>query len=746
MNETQPPAAPPPAKLAPAGGLSRVIRLARKELRETLRDRRTIITLVLMPLLVYPLLSLVFKQFLLSSFERSTAAQWRLATPTQEEFLTLSVLLQRGQRILESQAGSGAATSGAAKKDERKTPMSLGFGADLPTDEPNLEELETIISPNLEELVRDLHVDLGVRIRPRRDPDGRPTGGVDFDLIYRQNAPISRQVAQYVQRRLEAVNDDFVRRRLRELGDRGELPANWRLAPVAEEEGESFWLATVVPLILILMTITGAVYPAIDLTAGERERGTLEALMAAPVPRLELLFAKYVAVVTVAMLTALVNITGMTVTVLSTGLGPVLFGERGVSPAAVIAVFGLLLLFAAFYSALLLCITSFARSFKEGQAYLIPLMLVSLAPGLASLMPGLKLNAWLSVTPLINIVLLARDVLAGNASPLWALIAIATTALYGTAVLAIAARVFGSDAILYGSSGSWQDLWQRPKQLLVQPTVAGALGALAVIAPLYVVASGLLAQLHALPMAAQLAAGAATLLLLFLILPLAVARWQGVSLASGFQLRGANPLLFIGAIILGCSLAPLAYELIVVSQDYGLATISEEELAAKKPLVDRLVEHWRALPPALVLFALALVPAVSEEFFFRGYLLGSFRGRMPAWSAIALSALLFGLFHTSVGGLIAVERVLSSMMLGLVIGWICWLSRSVLPGMFLHAINNGLLISLAYWGDGLKSLGLDVEGQRHLPALWLVGSAAATVLGLLLVYLGRSRDSNRSVG
>ena len=60
--------------------------------------------------------------------------------------------------------------------------------------------------------------------------------------------------------------------------------------------GKWFRLATLVPLILILMTITGAVYPAIDLTAGERERGTLESLMAAPVPRLSMLLAKYVAV------------------------------------------------------------------------------------------------------------------------------------------------------------------------------------------------------------------------------------------------------------------------------------------------------------------------------------------------------------------------------------------------------------------------------------------------------------------
>src|SRR4029079_18119674 len=88
-------------------------------------------------------------------------------------------------------------------------------------------------------------------------------------------------------------------------------------------------LSAIIPVVLILMTITGAVYPAIDLTAGERERGTLEMLVAAPVPRLGLLFAKYVAVVSVALLTAAVNCGAMTITVFSIGLGKQLFGERG---------------------------------------------------------------------------------------------------------------------------------------------------------------------------------------------------------------------------------------------------------------------------------------------------------------------------------------------------------------------------------------------------------------------------------
>ena len=108
------------------------------------------------------------------------------------------------------------------------------------------------------------------------------------------------------------------------------MPAATERHPISYSGAPVFSLAALIPLILVLMTVTGAVYPAIDLTAGERERGTLETLIAAPVPRLGLLFAKYVAVLTVALLTAVVNLIGMTITAHSSGLGGELVRRRDV--------------------------------------------------------------------------------------------------------------------------------------------------------------------------------------------------------------------------------------------------------------------------------------------------------------------------------------------------------------------------------------------------------------------------------
>jgi ABC-2 type transport system permease protein/sodium transport system permease protein len=364
-------------------------------------------------------------------------------------------------------------------------------------------------------------------------------------------------------------------------------------------------------------------------------------------------------------------------------------------------------------------------------------MLVSLGPGFMSVMPGLELGPLLSVIPLANIVLLARDVLEGDAPALWGSVAVLTTLLYGAFALALAARIFGSDAILYGSQNSWGDLLRRPDQPRSQATVSGVLTALAIVAPLFVIAGGILAQFQSIAMSAQLMATAGTTLFLFLVLPAALARMQGVSIRDGFQLRGASPLALAGGVLLGVSLWPLAYDLIILCQDLGLATLSREKLAENRPGLDALLDRWRSMPIAAVLLAMAVAPAVCEELFFRGYLLGALRGRMRAWGAIALTGAVFGLFHASVGGLIAVERIISSAFLGLVLGWVCWVSRSVLPGMLLHVLNNGLMLALAYYAPRLQAWGWDAANQRYLPMMVVAVACLGVVGGLAAVWIGR---------
>jgi len=116
-----------------------------------------------------------------------------------------------------------------------------------------------------------------------------------------------------------------------------------------------------------------------------------------------------------------------------------------------------------------------ARSFKEAQAYIIPLMLLCLVPGIICLMPSLEFSGPLAVIPLVNIVLLARDLLEGSVNTALAAAAVFSTLLYVVAAIAIAARIFGTDAILYGGQSTWSDLLRRPAEpQAAASTIAGA--------------------------------------------------------------------------------------------------------------------------------------------------------------------------------------------------------------------------------------------------------------------------------
>ena len=477
------------------------------------------------------------------------------------------------------------------------------------------------------------------------------------------------------------------------------------------------------------MTITGAVYPAIDLTAGERERGTLEMLVAAPVPRMGLLLAKYSAVVLVAVLTATVNLFSMTVTIYATGLGPMLFGEAGLPFLVVVQVFGLMILFAMFFSALLLAITSFARSFKEAQAYLIPLMLVSIAPGVFSMMPDLELDGMLLVTPLANIVLLARDLFQGTVVPAAAAIVVLSTIGYALVAILAAARIFGTDAILYGSPGTWSDLLHKPDESTATCTTLTAVMMLAVAFPMCFLLNQFTSLIffESLPM--RLAASAIVTALVFGGLPLAIALARNVRIQTAFSLRSPHPVATIGAALLGVSLWPFAFELIRLAEDLGVFAINPE----LKDKVDELVKQMQRLPAIGVLTALAVVPAVFEEWFFRGMFLSAIRERTNHWQAVLLSAAAFAAFHVIIQHQLAFERLLPSFLLGVVLGWLCLRTGSLIPGIVLHVCHNGFLISLIYLKDTLTEWGVGVSESEHLPWHWLLIAAAVAGVGFATV-------------
>jgi sodium transport system permease protein len=710
--------------------MSLLRRLVRKELSEILRDRRTILTLVLMPLLLYPLLGVAFQTFLASNLTAPGATVYRIGIAEGDPRAEVEGYLRMGQDALRERESS----EDQARRAEKNPAPHL---------RPN-PELRFVVVEDVENAVRYGLIDAGIRLKPsgpflerlRRDRT------LECELLYREDSSAGLEAIRYLETLCLAANTRLLALRLyRHVTPQRETPMRPRPLALANPQAhKSTLLPGLVPLILILMTITGAVYPAIDVTAGERERGTLEILAAAPVPRLSVLFAKYVAVFTVAMLTALVNLGTMTVTLYVTGMGEALFGAETLTLLVFAQVLALLLLFAAFFSAVLLALTSFARSFKEAQAYLVPLMLLALMPGILSLVPGLQLQGPLAIAPLINIALLTRDLLEGVANPMIAVVVAASTLLYALAALSVAARVFGAEAVLYSQSGGWTDLFRRPHEERGAVTPSAALLCLALLFPSSFVVNGLLARLGEQSLGQGLLGAALANVLLFGGYPLVSLWWGRVGLSPALRLARPGWLACIGAALLGLGLWPWVHEISLILRHAGVATLRTEQLDR----VESLLQQWRLLSPVFLVLVLAVLPAAVEELFFRGYLLSALLGGMKPKAAILTSAALFALFHVIPANMLAVERFVPSLLLGLVLGWVCYRTGSVWPGIILHALHNGSLILLGYYQPRLTELGGTASGQEHLPIVWLTAAALVAILGALTIRLGAA--PNRRLG
>jgi sodium transport system permease protein len=464
----------------------------------------------------------------------------------------------------------------------------------------------------------------------------------------------------------------------------------------------------------------------------------MEALIVSPTPTGMLLLAKYSAVVTVALLTALANLAAMSITLWVSGIGKLVFGAGLLSPGVIGTVLALLVLFTMFFAALLLAVTSFAKSFKEAQAYLIPLMLLALTPGVLSLLPGIKFTGLLATVPLVNIVLLARQVLMGGAEWNTAMVAIICNGIYALAALAVASRLFGSDASMQGSQGSWRDLMLRPLESKRYPTVDQMALTMSAMFPFYFIASSVLPSLSP-TLSVKLWISAVVSFVLILGIPLCITWYRRIRLDSTFRLGfgtlSAWPVWLLAIVLLGGSAWMLAHEIFILGQFLGIGTIELEQFERVAEFRDELA----TLPLLMVLFVFALTPAICEEGMFRGFVLSSLHRYSMGW-AIALSAILFGLMHVLTSNVLAIERFLPSTFMGLILAWIALRTGSIWPGVVLHALHNGFLLSVSHYEEQLKRWQILVEEGEHLPALWLIGGALAFSLGLLLFQLSTRRN------
>ena len=392
----------------------------RKELTDSLRDRRTLISTIVVPILLIPVMTI----------------------------------------------GLGVFISGMMRRAEHDVPpvMVLG-GEDSPRTVQALEHLPAVrvVPPSADFAQRITSKELraAVRIPPGFD-SSLESGEPSRVEIYIYESDMNSEVAgSKLQAFFLSLRQRTIEKRMAERNVSMSLlrPFEVTRENVAPQEKVSGAAAgALLPYLVILMCLTGAMYPAIDLTAGEKERGTMETILTSRVSRTHLVLGKFLLVLTTSLVTALLAVSSMWIS--SRIAAGMLAGQLSRNaPAAqlhlalragdLVVVFLLILPVAVLFSAALLAIALFAKSYKEAQSYISPLMILAIVPAVASLIPGVELNVRLALVPILSTSLVSKEIFSGTYH--WTLIALifASSCLYAAIALFTAVRMFQREDVLF---------------------------------------------------------------------------------------------------------------------------------------------------------------------------------------------------------------------------------------------------------------------------------------------------------
>ena len=656
-----------------------------KELRETLRDRRTLIVMVLLPLVLYPVV---------------------IFTIGQGVMMQESVASERPSRVgLGGPAWPGLSEALVKHKQIRLVPGGRRSQLDS-------EELDLLVTVPAD-FSQKLGADDTVKLR----------------LIYDETRSNSKQALGRARKALRGLGQRLHEGRLtrRRLPSTFSEPLRLEESSTAKpEEVGAHLLGQVLPLLAILMVLLGAFYPAIDLTAGEKERGTLETLLVTPVSRTAVITGKFLVVATVATCTGLLNLGSLGLTV-AMGLGPGMM-EANASlqvPWYAVALTAVAIVPAAlFFSAVMVAVAAMARSFKEAQNLLTPVYMLCMMPAIAAMFPWVRLTPLTAMIPAVNVGLLTRELIGGKLPLVPLLICLASCLLYTVAALKLAARIYNSERMLFAPDPGRQGANAGPGRRGLRGTPDPLQAAILMLAVM-----GLILLVGQYLQAMDVITGLLITEWVLIATPVLLLIYFGrLDYRAVLSLRVPGAVTVLGAVLAGLSgwfLVGMVVE--AVQQRY---------MPMPKELMEQMARALfsgeRSL--ALDLFTLAISPAICEELLFRGVILRASRARMGIPAAVVLNGILFGVFHLSI------YRFFPTMILGMVLAVIVIRTRSIIPAMIFHFLNNGCAVVIGrYLGPSASS----DPGQQPVSLPMIMASLALFVGGMALLWGTRNSRSQQ---
>ena len=388
----------------------------RKELRELLRDRRTLISMIVVPVIVMPLL-------------------------------------------MTGLASTAAKLGGKVRKEIPRV-MVLG-GEDSPTTMTALRALNSFewVPPGADftNLISDKKINAAVRLPGGFDAAVQAGDAATVTIYDYEGEFKSSLAAQSLEQFFRSRRDRVVAQRLAEhqLPEKLLTPFEIQKTNVASPQKVSGnIIGMILPYIVIIMCLTGAIYPATDMTAGEKERGTMETLLCSPVARTHLVLGKGLVVLTMSLATACLSLmaNGVALMLLKKTLSESAKGNPlplTIDPSSLLAVLVMMLPLAIFFSGALLAIGLYSRSMKEANSYLQPLMIVVVVPAIVAALPGVELNYTLALVPVLNVSLAGREIMSGLIHWNYIALVFGSMCFYAALAVAVAVALFKRESVLF---------------------------------------------------------------------------------------------------------------------------------------------------------------------------------------------------------------------------------------------------------------------------------------------------------
>lgn len=392
-----------------------IFTIFRKELIDTLRDKRTLITMVAIPLLVFPL---VING--VTKIQSSQSAKERAKT------ITVGVVNQtEGSTFLEK----------LKARDDIEVVEVNGAG-EFKAD--SLMFREMMVNESVDAV-------LSFSSDYQSQLNGQGTGTAH--LFYQGT---EEEAEGRIYRIFKEYKEEMLSNRLAVSS----LPETF-VTPVQLEEIDTSsdqekigkFAGGVLPYIFVIFSFIGCMYPVIDLFTGEKERGTIETILTAPVQRWQILVGKMMVVVTTGLLTAALALTGIfgSILILDVGQGLEEVAKEILSDGFVFKVLAMILPLTVFFAGILIPVAIYAKTFKEAQSIITPMNIMVILPVVLGFLPGIELSASTALVPVLNITLCTKQMIAGTLDPTLFVMVIGSLLLYAAVAVFLSFRQFGKE-------------------------------------------------------------------------------------------------------------------------------------------------------------------------------------------------------------------------------------------------------------------------------------------------------------